>query len=906
MTLIHRLASVIRWLTRRDQAEHDLNEEMQAFVELSAAEKVRDGILPAQARRLAVLELGGVEQTKERVRTGRHGAWVDEVGRDVRYAFRMFASHSGFTAVIVLTLALGIGANTAIFSLIDALMLRWLPVRNPQELVLVTLLSPGAKTPGQTFSYPIASALAEQREIFAGAAGFSSMAFDVGAPGTISRVSGAVVTGAYYETLGLTTAAGRLIARSDDTTGAPLVAVISHGFWSRQFAGSGAVVGQQLLLNGAPVTIIGVSPPGFAGTNVGQVADVTITVAAFPRISPQAGPLLTAGNFWLRVLARPREGVSIAGATARLNAMWSQTADGLIAPHWPASRRKEMAGSTFHLAPGGTGWTFLRQMYVRPLFVLMAMVALVLLIACANVATLLLARASVRQREIAVRLAIGAGRSRIVRQLLVESTLLSLMGAACGIGLAWMSGRFLVSLIAGGPMPIVFDMTPNWHILAFTTAVAIATSVIFGVAPALQATAVASGFSRISGLPKGGHHVPGDGLSARLKDDARMTSSKSRTLPSLVSVQVALSLVLLVGAALFVRTLRNLQQFDPGFKADGVLLVDLQANRTALPPDLLDDLSRVPGVVAASVSTHTPLSGSIWSEPAVPVGQTLPERDTAIFVGAGPQFFSTMGIPVLAGRDFTDRDGASTAGVAVVNERYAQRFFANRNPVGEHLTAIVRNQKRDLEIVGLARDTRIASLRANPPATVYVAYSQLSGDFPTTIAIRAAGALGQTAAAIRDAVQARLPSTMVEVRPLSAQVGATMVQERMMATLAAGFGLLALTLAAVGLYGVLAYTVARRTREIGIRMALGAQRRRVVGLVLTGAARLVVAGIVLGLPAAWAASRWVESMLFGLKATDPTAIVGAVVLLAGVAQLAAYVPAWRASHVDPLTALRHE
>ena len=291
MTLLHRLASVVRWITRRDQVEHDLNEEMQAFVELSAAEKVRDGIPPAQARRLAILELGGVEQTKERVRTGRHGAWVDEVGRDVRYACRMFASHPGFTFVIVLTLALGIGANTAIFSLIDALMLRWLPVKNPQELVQVTLVPAGATTPGESFSYPIANALADQREIFAGAAGFSSMPFDVGAPGAMTRVSGAVVTGAYYETLGLTPAAGRLIAPSDDTTGAPLVAVISHGFWSRQFAGSGAAVGQQLFMNRVPVTIIGVSPPGFAGTNVGQVADVTITVGAFPRISPPAAPL---------------------------------------------------------------------------------------------------------------------------------------------------------------------------------------------------------------------------------------------------------------------------------------------------------------------------------------------------------------------------------------------------------------------------------------------------------------------------------------------------------------------------------------------------------------------------------------------------------------------------------------
>jgi len=514
------------------------------------------------------------------------------------------------------------------------------------------------------------------------------------------------------------------------------------------------------------------------------------------------------------------------------------------------------------------------------------MVGLVLLIACANVATMLLARASARHREIAVRLAIGAGRGRIVRQLLAESTLLSLMGAACGIGLAWISGRFLVVLISGETLSIAFDLTPNWHVLAFTIAVAVATGIIFGVAPALQATA--------------------GGPSPALRDDARMSRSRSRVLPSLVCGQVALSFVLLVGAGLFVRTLQNLRQFDPGFASHGVLLADFEAQRTALPQELLAAVQRVTGVVSASVSTHTPLSGARWSEPAVPAGQTLPERDTALFVGAGPRFFETMGIALLAGREFTEYDTASSPGVAVINERYAQRFFPKQNPLGQHLAAVVRGQKRDLEIVGIAKNTRVASLRAAPPSTVYVAYAQLTGDFPTTLEVRATGPLGPVAAAVRGALQSRLPNTPIEVRQFSTQVSATLRQERMMATLAGAFGVLALTLVSVGLYGLLAYTVARRTREIGIRMALGAQRRRVVMLVLKGAARLVVIGIVLGVPAAWAGSRWVQSMLFGLTPTDPIAIVGATVLLALVAQLAAYLPAWRASRVDPLTALRHE
>jgi putative ABC transport system permease protein len=886
MTLLHRLASVLGWLFHRKRAEQGLDDELQAFIDMSAAEKMRDGLPADQARRLAVLELGGLEQAKERVRTYRHGGWLDEVGPDVRYAFRTFVRNPGFTVIVVLTLALGIGANTAIFSLIDALMLRWLPVRNPQELVQVTLRPPNARdSPGASFSYAIVRALADQDEIFAGVGGFSGFSFDVGSSGSVSRVPGAIVTGGYYETLGLNPVLGRPLTREDDEAAAPLVAVLSYGYWERQLARSSDVIGQAFRINGVPVTIVGVSPPGFVGANVGAIADITMAVAALPQVSPSAAPLLGTGNFWLRVIARPRAGVSVPQATARLNAVWPRISDPVIAPHWPASRRQAMADSVFQFSPGGTGWTRLREVYRKPLFVLMAVVGLVLLIACANVASLLLARASARQREIAVRMAIGAGRGRIVRQLLIESTLLSLIGAAFGIGLAWVSGRFLIKLISSGPAQVVFDLTPNWQVLGFTSAVAIATGLLFGMTPALQTTA--------------------DGPSLALKA-ARMSGSRSRLLPSLVSGQVALSLVLLAGAGLFVRTLHNLQNLDPGFNANGVLLVDLEGRRTAVPLTLLDDVQRLQGVVAATLSTHTPLSGAVWSEPAVPAGQPIPDRDNAYFIGAGPGFFTTMQIPVLSGRAFTERDSADGPAVAIVNNVFAQRHFANQNPVGQHLSANVRGERRDLEIVGLVRNTNAAGLRAAPPATVYVAYAQLTGDFPTTLAVRATGALGQVASALQQELQSRLPGAPIEVRALSAQVEATIVQERMMATLAGGFGLLALTLACVGLYGLLAYSVAQRTKEIGIRMALGAQGTRVVALVLKRSARLVLIGIALGLPAAWAASRWVESMLFGLTPADPVAIGGAILLLTTAAQLAGYIPARRASRVDPLVALRHE
>jgi predicted permease len=385
-----------------------------------------------------------------------------------------------------------------------------------------------------------------------------------------------------------------------------------------------------------------------------------------------------------------------------------------------------------------------------------------------------------------------------------------------------------------------------------------------------------------------------------------MSGPRSRWLPSLVSAQVALSLVLLAGAGLFVRTLRNLENVDPGFRADGVLLVDLEDLRTPVSGALLQEIQLLPGVASASLSTHTPLSGWVWSEPAVPAGQPLPEKDTAYFVGAGPRFFATMQIQLLAGRAFTDRDAADGRPVAIVNEAYAQRYLENQYPVGRHLAASVSGRNEDLEVVGLVGNTNAAGLRLPPPPTVYVAYAQLAGNVPTTLLVRAAGSPGRVTSAIQQVLQARLPAAAIDVRPLSAQVEATIVQERMMATLAGAFALLALTLASVGLYGLLSYSVAQRTREIGIRMALGAEGVRVVAMLLEGATRLVLIGIAIGLPAAWVASRYVKSMLFGLTPTDPAVIGGAILLLAAAAELAAFLPARRALRVDPLTALRHE
>lgn len=887
MTFLRRLASIVRWTFRRNRAEQRLDDELQTYIEMSAAEKMRDGVEPDDARRLARMELGGAEQVKEHVRAERHGHLIDDMGRDLRYGLRMFVRAPGFSAVVVLTLALGIGANTAIFSLIDALMIQSLPVAKPQELLLVNLRERAdLSTGGDSFSYSIVRALDEQHDVFSGVGGFSGLSFDVGAAGSMRRLLGGAVTGGFYQTLGIQPAAGRLLTHADDQPGAQPAVVISDSFWEREFGRSQAAIGQSLALNGTPVTIVGVTPQGFSGAIVGQVTELTIAVAVLPQVRPTMAEWLGPGNFWLRVLARPANGMSPKATAARLNAAWPGFADAVIATHWSAVRRKAVADSVFVLESGAAGWTYLREIYTKPLLILMAVAGVVLLIACANVASLFLARASVRQREIAVRLAIGAGRRRIIGQLLIEGALLSFAGAAAGIGVAWFSGRFLVQLISTGPFQVVFSLTPNWHMLAFSAMVACATGAVFGIAPAV--------------------HLRHTGPSLALRDDNRTSTRRSKLLPSLVTLQVALALVLVAGAGLFIRTLKNLQHVDPGFSTEGVFVANLERGQHPAPEQLLDVVRRIPGVRTASVTTHTPLDGSSWGEAIVPAGQPMPENDNARLIGTGPAFLETLQITLVAGRDFGDADVAGHTGVAIVNERYASSYFPNQNPVGRHLVSTLMGQGADLEIIGVVKNTTASGLRTPPPPIVYVSFAQFGRKLAPSLVIRVGSGGAQTAEAVRAALQAQLPNVPIGVVPLSNQINRTMVQERILATLASGFGVLALILSAVGLYGLLAYSVAQRSRELGIRMALGASSAGVVTLVLLSAFRLVAAGFVLGYPAAWAASQSIASMLFGLNPADPATMAGAMGVLVCAALIAAYFPARNASRVDPLIALRRD
>jgi predicted permease len=483
--MLKQMRSLFDAVRRRSVFEDDMDTEMRFHLEARAADLVRRGLSPAAAARQARLEFGSIETQKDRARASVGLRLLDDLAADVRFARRTFARNRAFTGAAVVTLSLGIGANAAIFNLFDALVLRSLPVPRAGELLQLRFGSASDQVGDPTFSYPMVLALDQQRDIFTGVAGYSGSSFATGSGERLTRVQGAYVTGAFYETLGLTPAAGRLLTRSDDEPGATAVAVLSYGYWERHFGASPGAMGQTILVDGAPVVIVGVSPRGFTGANVGQLAELTLPIAALAQVNPDMKPLLGRGNSWLRVVARVRPGVTPGQASARLAAAWPRISPSLVEPGWPAFRRDSVTSGIIRIAPGGTGWSYLRDIYVKPLRVLMAVVAAVLLIACANVASLLLARASARRKEIAVRMAIGAGRARLVRQLLVESAMLAIAGGGCGIALATAGSGLLVGMIAPGGTPLAFDLSPNWRILGFTSAVAMATALGVGLAPAL-------------------------------------------------------------------------------------------------------------------------------------------------------------------------------------------------------------------------------------------------------------------------------------------------------------------------------------------------------------------------------------------------------------------------------------
>ena len=855
--------------------------------------------------------------------------------QDLRYGARMLARTPGLTAVAVLSLALGIGANTALFSVVDAVLLKKLPVKEPDRLVLFRSFAGPNFDPGgyngtserdesgrvvrTSFPFQTYARLREQgggavSDVFA----FGGVTVNVSAGGDADVVSGQAVSGNYYAALGVGPLLGRVLSDEDDRAASAPAVVLSHRYWQRRFGGDPSVVGRQINLNNVAFTVVGVTPPGFEGTmQVGSSPGVTIPVAWESQVNTERPRMAGAGVWWLRVMARLREGVTPEQAGAGLDEVFRQS----VVEH-RAARVAHAEGpqraAIRSLAPeeiprlggvtGAQGEMNMRQSYRRPLYLLLGVVGLVLLIACANVANLLLARAAGRQREIAVRLALGARRRRLVRQLLTESVLLAATGGALGVLLAfWIKDGLMSVGDWGGRFMGALDPRLDLRVLGFTAALSLLTGLLFGLAPALRATKV--------------------DLTPALKESARGAGAPARTWlsKSLVVAQVALSLLLLVGAGLFLRTLVNLRRVETGFNTRNLLLfgvdpglVGYKGERlVALYRQMAERIESLPGVRSVTFSRNPLLSHASSSRDfylpgaAATAADGRPAPAGEVYVHqVRENFLETMEIPLLAGRGLSERDDARSPRVAVVNQTFARKFFGGENPVGRRI-AFDPQKPGEVEIVGLARDAKYTSQRAETPPTIYLPWLQeLRSAGSVVFEVRTAGEPGEAVAAIRRAVRevdAGLPLNNVKTQV--EQADETLAMERLFAKLLGLFGLLAQVLAAIGLYGVLAWSVSRRTHEIGVRMALGAARGNVLRMVLGQGMRLTLAGVALGLAAAYALGRYLGSlggMLYGVEPTDPLTFGLIALSLSCVALVACYVPARRATKVDPMVALRYE
>lgn len=825
---------------------------------------------------------------------------------DLRYALRNLRRTPVFTTVAVLSLALGIGANTAIFSLLDQVLLRLLPVKNPQELVQVYIgpgpFSGSSRGNRDNVSYPLYRDLRDRNQVFSGILARWPLALSFTGGDRTERVNGELVSGNYFEVLGVGAALGRVFTQDDDRipNGHPLV-VLTYGFWQRRFGGNPGVLNHTVRVNGHPMTVIGVAQRRFQGIEVGKPRDIMVPMRMKPPMTPTWDDLENRRSIWTYAIARLKPGVTRQQAEVAMQVVYRPILE-MEAPLFPdasESFRKRYVEKKLIVVDASKGQSELRKRFSTPLDVLMAMVGFVLLIACANVANLLLARAAARQKEIAIRLALGAGRGRVIRQLLVESTVLALAGGAAGLLLASWSGQVLLRFLPGDGAAQALSTAPDLRVLGFAMGLSLVTGVLFGLVPALQATRPA--------------------IAPALKDQASNVSAGAgqvRLRMALVSAQVALSLVLLIGAGLFARSLYNLKDVDPGFRAANLMSFSInpslngytQPQMQQLFARLEDSLAQLPGSRAVASAEITPLSGdSTQSTVRVEGYQPKPEEDMNPYVNwVGPGYFSTMGIALIGGREFTRRDGPASPKVAVINESMARYFFGRENPVGRHF-GFARNNTPDIEIVGVVRDGKYESLREKVKRTVYIPWTQHPTIEDMSFFVRTTEKSAALAGALRGAVanlDGNLP--VYNLKSIEAQIDESIYVDRMIAALSSFFGALATLLAAIGLYGVMAYNVARRTREIGVRMALGAARGNVLWLVMKEVALLAGAGIAVALPAAYGLGRTISSQLYGVAPADLGVLVGGTLVLATVAGLAGYVPALRATRVDPLVALRYE
>ena len=878
----------LRYLFNLRQHEQDLADEMRLH---------RDLVGQASGLSAAHRRFGNVTQISETSRAVWVWPFLETLAQDTRYALRTLRANPGFAATAVLSLALGIGANTAIFSILNAVMLRSLPVEDPHRLVQID--SPQG---GGYFTNPIWEQVRNHQQAFSGTLAFSTDRFDLAAGGESHFAEGLWASGDFFRVLGVPAMRGRVFTADDDLHGgghAGPVAVISHGFWKRHFASDPDIAGKTIRLNRHPFTIIGVTPPWFTGLDVDTPYDVAIPIGCEPILHTDQSALAARSWWWLRILGRLLPGETRQQAEARMKALAPELNRATLPTDWDAKGQREYLQRSFSLLPAATGFSDTGHEYRRALFTLMAVVGLVLLIACANIANLLLARAAARQREISIRMAIGAARRRVVRQLMSESLLLSVLGAAGGLLFAVWGSRLLVRFLSKASSELQLDTNPDLRVLAFTMGVALLTGLLFGLAPAVRATSVSA------------NNV--------LKEHTRgMVGGHFGLGRALVTFQVALSLMLLVGAGLFLGTFHNLLSTDLGFSRHNILLVRaamMQSNvpreqRPRVYQEIVERLRAIPGVVSASSSVVTPISGDAWNNFVEPEGYSPKGKDDTImyFNCVSPGYFATMRLPLLLGRDFSLHDDAGAPKVMLIDESAARRFFGHANPLGKTIRAETRPGKHDTyQVIGVVRDAKYQEVNEDLLLSAYVACAQDTDPRPeVSFEVRTERPVAEFIPAVRAAIGEVNRSISLEFRNFETQVDDSLLQQRLVALLSAFFGGLALLLAMIGLYGVTAYEVARRQAEIGIRMALGAQPGSVVWLVLREVAAMLAIGTVLGLCASLAAGRLVASLLYGVKPHDWAPLAIAAVVLGIAAGIAAYLPAHRAARLDPMAALREE
>ena len=948
-------------LCRKPQLDARLDEELSFHLDMQVREHEARGMSPEAARRAARATLAAdgpgwsVESLKEEFRARRGVPALEILGQDLRYGFRMMRKSPGFTAVALLSLALGIGTNSAIFSVVNALLLRPLPVPGADRLMVLQRHEANGEEPN--FSYHAYRQLAGSAAVCAGVAAvtfeFAAVVRVVGSRperaagrsrpaspeagsggGEVETASAELVSGNLFSVLGVGAAAGRTFtAAEDDAPGAHPVAVLGYGYWERRFGRDPGVVGQTLVVDGAPVTVLGVAPRGFNGAFVDGATDVYLPITMRERVryhrntqtdGPEdaSQPIWNQANVhWLRLLARRRPGVSVARASAVLRVIFERTKQAQLATHPDPEDRRLIAAQTLALEPGARGMANWREELTRPLLVLTGAAGLVLLIACTNLASLLLARADRRRQEMAVRLGIGAGQGRLLRQLLTESLLLAGLGSALGLLFAAWGSRLLLGLVSSRGAPLRLDVALDARQLVFAAATALATGIGFGLVPALQATRV----DLVASLKEGARaalpgRTGGAGGVGGAGGPAGGWSGWRRLLPlgpALVAAQMALSLLLLIGAGLFVRSLQNLMRVDPGFARDRLLMAEVNTGQlgagdehlVALYDRLVERLEEIPGVRAASLSQFRLLaSGSSVSDVELPGAPQVPGHHRQAHMSVvTAHYFAATGMALLRGRGFSTRDRKGAPEVAIVNEALVRSFFPRRSGVGERFGFEVATPGQ-YEIVGVVRDAKYNNLAEKTPPMIYLPVGQ-EPDALRDLEVRTAAAAGvaATVRALRQAVAEVEPRLAVgSVLGIGEQLDRSLARERAVARLTGFFGGLALLLSAIGLYGVMSYGVARRTREIGLRMALGAARGRVLAMVMGETARVIVAGVGAGLVAALATTRLAASQLYGLSAFDPATVIVAGLVLVAAALLAGFLPARRAAGTPPMTALRHE